>query len=77
VAGEAGVPFFSISRIRSSWNCLLGFGSSQIRDLFDQAKKQAPCIIFVDELDAIRSVPGLLFASTAGTTNRSKPLTNY
>ncbi len=52
VAGEAGVPFFSISGSEFI-EMFVGVGSSRVRDLFDQAKKQAPCIIFIDELDAI------------------------
>ncbi len=52
VAGEAGVPFFSISGSEFI-ELFVGVGSSRVRDLFDQAKKQAPCIVFIDELDAI------------------------
>ncbi|MCM1983070.1 ATP-dependent zinc metalloprotease FtsH [Lyngbya confervoides] len=52
VAGEAGVPFFSISGSEFV-EMFVGVGSSRVRDLFDQAKKQAPCIVFIDELDAI------------------------
>ena len=52
VAGEAGVPFFSISGSEFI-EMFVGVGSSRVRDLFDQAKKQAPCIVFIDELDAI------------------------
>ena len=52
VAGEAGVPFFSISGSEFI-EMFVGVGSSRVRDLFEQAKKQAPCIIFIDELDAI------------------------
>jgi cell division protease FtsH len=52
VAGEAGVPFFSISGSEFV-ELFVGVGSSRVRDLFEQAKKQAPCIIFIDELDAI------------------------
>jgi cell division protease FtsH len=52
VAGEAGVPFFSISGSEFV-ELFVGVGSSRVRDLFDQAKKQAPCIVFIDELDAI------------------------
>lgn len=60
VAGEAGVPFFSISGSEFV-ELFVGVGSSRVRDLFEQAKKQAPCIIFIDELDAIgksRAVSG-------------------
>jgi len=52
VAGEAGVSFFSISGSEFI-EMFVGVGSSRVRDLFEQAKKQAPCIIFIDELDAI------------------------
>ncbi len=52
VAGEAGVPFFSISASEFV-ELFVGTGAARVRDLFDQAKKKAPCIIFIDELDAI------------------------
>lgn len=52
VAGEAGVPFFSISGA-DFVEMFVGVGASRVRDLFDQAKKSAPCIIFIDELDAV------------------------
>jgi cell division protease FtsH len=52
VAGEAGVPFFSISGSEFV-ELFVGVGSSRVRDLFEQAKKQSPCIVFIDELDAI------------------------
>ncbi len=52
VAGEAGVPFFSISG-SDFVEMFVGVGASRVRDLFDQAKKNAPCIIFVDEIDAV------------------------
>ncbi|MGE5657544.1 MAG: ATP-dependent zinc metalloprotease FtsH4 [Actinomycetota bacterium] len=52
VAGEAGVSFFSISGSEFV-ELFVGVGSARVRDLFEQAKKQAPCIIFIDELDAI------------------------
>lgn len=52
VAGEAGVAFFSISGSEFV-ELFVGVGSARVRDLFEQAKKQAPCIIFIDELDAI------------------------
>ncbi|MGQ9866292.1 MAG: ATP-dependent zinc metalloprotease FtsH [Pseudanabaenaceae cyanobacterium] len=52
VAGEAGVPFFSISGSEFI-ELFVGVGSARVRDLFEQAKKQAPCIVFIDELDAI------------------------
>ena len=49
VAGEAGVPFFSISGVEM----YVGVGASRVRDLFQDAKKNAPCIIFIDEIDAV------------------------
>ena len=52
VAGEAKVPFFSISG-SEFMEIFVGVGAARVRDLFDQAKKRAPCIIFIDELDAI------------------------
>jgi cell division protease FtsH len=52
VAGEAGVPFFSISGSEFV-EMLVGVGASRVRDLFEQAKKSAPCIIFLDEIDAV------------------------
>uniref|UniRef100_A0A7S3CQ99 AAA+ ATPase domain-containing protein n=1 Tax=Strombidium rassoulzadegani TaxID=1082188 RepID=A0A7S3CQ99_9SPIT len=52
VAGEAGVPFFSISAAEFI-EMFVGVGASRVRDLFEQAKKNAPCIIFIDELDAV------------------------
>src|SRR5438132_712997 len=51
VAGEAGVPFFSISGSEFV-EMFVGVGASRVRDLFDQAKRNAPCIVFVDEIDA-------------------------
>ncbi len=52
VAGEAGVPFFSISG-SDFVELYVGVGASRVRDLFEQAKKQKPCIIFIDEIDAV------------------------
>jgi cell division protease FtsH len=52
VAGEAGVPFFSISGSEFV-ELFVGVGASRVRDLFDQAKRNAPCIVFVDEIDAV------------------------
>ena len=52
VAGEAGVPFFSMSG-SDFVEMYVGVGASRVRDLFDQAKKNAPCIIFIDEIDAV------------------------
>jgi len=52
VSGEAGVPFFSISGSEFV-EMFVGVGASRVRDLFDQAKKHSPCIVFVDEIDAV------------------------
>jgi cell division protease FtsH len=60
IAGEAAVPFFSISGSEFI-ELFVGVGAARVRDLFEQAKKQAPCIVFIDELDALgksRSGPG-------------------
>ena len=52
IAGEAGVPFFSISG-SDFVEMFVGVGASRVRDLFENAKKNAPCIIFIDEIDAV------------------------
>ncbi len=52
VAGEAGVPFFSISGSEFV-EMFVGVGASRVRDLFEQAKSNAPCIVFIDEIDAV------------------------
>ncbi|MFO7173269.1 MAG: ATP-dependent zinc metalloprotease FtsH [Bacillota bacterium] len=57
VAGEAGVPFFSISG-SDFVEMFVGVGASRVRDLFEQAKKNAPCIIFIDEIDAVGRMRG-------------------
>jgi cell division protease FtsH len=57
VAGEAGVPFFSESG-SGFVEMFVGVGASRVRDLFDQAKKSAPCILFIDELDAVGRIRG-------------------
>ena len=58
VAGEAGVPFFSISGSEFV-EMFVGVGASRVRDLFDQAKRNAPCIVFIDEIDAVGRQRGL------------------
>ena len=60
VAGEAGVPFFSISG-SDFVEMFVGVGASRVRDLFEEAKKNAPCIVFIDEIDAVarRRGPGM------------------
>ncbi|BAU63119.1 ATP-dependent metalloprotease FtsH [Stanieria sp. NIES-3757] len=65
IAGEAGVPFFSISGSEFI-ELFVGVGASRVRDLFEQAKRQAPAIVFIDELDALgksRAASGSLIAS--------------
>lgn len=57
VAGEAGVPFFSISG-SDFVEMFVGVGASRVRDLFDQAKKNSPCIVFIDEIDAVGRMRG-------------------
>ena len=52
VAGESGVPFFSLSGSEFV-EMFVGLGAARVRDLFEQAKQKAPCIIFIDELDAL------------------------
>ena len=52
VAGEAGVPFFSISG-SDFVEMFVGVGASRVRDLFDSAKRNLPCIVFIDEIDAV------------------------
>jgi cell division protease FtsH len=58
VAGEAGVPFFSISG-SDFVEMFVGVGASRVRDLFEQAKQKAPCIVFIDELDALGKARGV------------------
>jgi cell division protease FtsH len=58
VAGEAGVPFFSISG-SDFVEMFVGVGAARVRDLFEQAKQKAPCIIFIDELDALGKARGM------------------
>jgi cell division protease FtsH len=58
VAGEAGVPFFSISG-SDFVEMFVGVGAARVRDLFDQAKQKAPCIVFIDELDALGKARGM------------------
>merc|ERR1712224_1083160 len=61
VSGEAGVPFFSVSGSEFV-EMFVGVGASRVRDLFSQAKKNAPCIIFIDEIDAVGRQRGAGFA---------------
>jgi cell division protease FtsH len=52
IAGEAGVPFFSSSGADFS-NMFVGVGAARVRDMFDKARKNAPCILFIDEFDGV------------------------
>ena len=65
VAGEAGVPFFSISGSEFV-EMFVGVGASRVRDLFDQAKRNSPCIVFVDEIDAVGRHRGAGFGRRSG-----------
>jgi ATP-dependent Zn protease len=71
IAGEAGVPFFSISGSEFV-EMFVGVGAARVRDLFDQARKAAPCIIFIDELDALGKPSRHRGLSAAGMTRRSR-----
>ncbi|MDN7675125.1 ATP-dependent zinc metalloprotease FtsH [Burkholderia oklahomensis] len=71
VAGEAGVPFFSTSG-SSFVEMFVGVGAARVRDLFEQAQQKAPCIIFIDELDAIGKVRGA--GLTSGNDEREQTL---
>ncbi|MCX7874337.1 MAG: ATP-dependent zinc metalloprotease FtsH [Caldimicrobium sp.] len=72
VAGEAGVPFISISG-SSFVEMFVGVGAARVRDLFTQAEKMAPCIIFIDEIDAVGRVRGI--TPIGGTEEREHTLT--
>lgn len=72
VAGESGVPFISISG-SSFVEMFVGVGAARVRDLFSQAEKMAPCIIFIDEIDAVGRVRGL--SPLGGTEEREHTLT--
>jgi cell division protease FtsH len=71
VAGESGVPFFSLSGAEFV-EMFVGLGAARVRDLFEQAKKQAPCIIFIDELDALGKARG--FGAVGGHDEREQTL---
>ncbi|MFZ7127343.1 MAG: ATP-dependent zinc metalloprotease FtsH [Desulfobacterales bacterium] len=71
VAGEAGVTFFSLSGSEFV-EMFVGLGAARVRDLFEQAKKQAPCIIFIDELDALGKARG--FGGVGGHDEREQTL---
>jgi cell division protease FtsH len=71
VAGESGVPFFSLSGSEFV-EMFVGLGAARVRDLFNQAKEKAPCIIFIDELDALGKARG--FGMTGGHDEREQTL---
>jgi cell division protease FtsH len=71
VAGESGVPFFSISGSEFV-EMFVGMGAARVRDLFEQAKQKAPCIIFIDELDALGKARG--FGAIGGHDEREQTL---
>jgi cell division protease FtsH len=73
VAGEAGVPFFSMSGSEFV-ELYVGVGASRVRDLFEKAKRQAPCIIFIDELDAIGKSRGNAMNPNGGNDEREQTL---
>lgn len=72
VAGEADVPFFSISGSQFM-EMFVGVGAARVRDLFEQAKAKAPCIVFIDEIDTIAKVRGGVISS-GGTEEREQTL---
>jgi cell division protease FtsH len=71
VAGESGVPFFSMSGSEFV-EMFVGLGAARVRDLFEQAKQKAPCIIFIDELDALGKARG--FGTLGGHDEREQTL---
>lgn len=73
VAGEAGVPFFSITG-SDFVELYVGVGASRVRDLFAQAKRNAPCIIFIDEIDAVAAIAAQVWRAVM--MNASRPLTS-
>ena len=75
VAGEAGVPFISASGSEFV-EMFVGVGASRVRDLFEQAKKNAPCIVFIDEIDAVgRTRPGTAGGPSGGGGNDEREQT--
>jgi cell division protease FtsH len=73
IAGEAGVPFFSISG-SDFVEMFVGVGASRVRDMFEQAKKRAPCIIFIDEIDAVGRQRGGSGMGGGGNDEREQTL---
>ena len=74
VAGEAGVPFFRISGSEFV-EMLVGVGASRVRDLFSKARKSTPCIVFVDEIDAVGRHRGAGVDNAWATPDSSLPRT--
>lgn len=73
VAGEAGVPFYSINGSEFV-ELFVGLGAARVRDLFLQAREHAPCIIFIDELDALGKARGISAISTGGSDEKEQTL---
>jgi len=73
IAGEAGVPFFSISGSEFI-ELFVGVGAARVRDLFEQAKRQAPCIVFIDELDALGKSRAATGPLSGGNDEREQTL---
>jgi cell division protease FtsH len=76
VSGEAGVPFFSISGSEFV-EMFVGVGASRVRDLFDQAKRNSPCIVFVDEIDAVGRQRGAGLGKPRSATNFNQMLVKW
>ncbi|MEA3641205.1 MAG: ATP-dependent zinc metalloprotease FtsH [Lamprobacter sp.] len=75
VAGEAGVPFFNVSGSEFV-EMFVGVGASRVRDLFNDAKKQSPCVLFIDEIDAIGRARGTGMASGGGGNDEREQTLN-
>ena len=73
VAGEAGVPFFNMSG-SDFVEMFVGLGAARVRDLFSQAKENAPCIVFIDEIDAIGKRRGTVISASGGYDERENTL---
>ncbi|MFZ9594667.1 MAG: ATP-dependent zinc metalloprotease FtsH, partial [Bdellovibrionia bacterium] len=73
VAGEAGVPFFSINGSEFV-ELFVGLGATRVRDLFFEARQKTPCIVFIDELDALGKARGLLSVSGSGNDEKEQTL---
>jgi len=73
IAGQAGVPFFSISGSEFV-EMFVGVGAARVRDLFEQARKKAPCIIFIDELDALGRARSIASMQSGGSDEKEQTL---